>query len=218
MSTSALERYGDSGYGLPARGARRGDDRLAKDTSHGRHRLRHARLGCSNQSASINTSCVWLGFNVCQVSPDDKILNGNPSDAFSDRGLLVNSRASSSPRHTWPPLTVSPRLDACPHDCTAYRRDDGPRRARLPHLTGHPRRGRRHATRLRKDQPCRLSSSVTSGDPFLRQWMRRVPAGRRADAEVERRSPTRRWERAFRLHLRRPLGTTYRQRVPKALL
>ena len=27
------------------------------------------------------------------------------------------------PRHTWPPLTVSPRLDAHPHDCTAYRRE-----------------------------------------------------------------------------------------------
>ena len=38
---------------------------------------------CSSQSASITTSCVWLGFNVCQVSPDDKILNGNPSDLES---------------------------------------------------------------------------------------------------------------------------------------
>ena len=124
MSTSALERYGDSGYGLPARGARRGDDRLAKDTSHGRHRLRHARLGCSSQSASINTSCVWLGFNVCQVSPDDKILNGNPSDAFSDRGLLVNSRASSSPStHVAAPdrLASSRRLPTRLHGISSRR-------------------------------------------------------------------------------------------------
>ena len=137
MSTSTLERYGDSGYGLPARGARRGDDRLAKDTSHGRHRLRHARLGCSNQSASITTSCVWLGFNVCQVSPDDKILNGNPSDlesrppnkgaclnAFSDRGLLVNSRASSSPStHVAAPdrLASSRRLPTRLHGISSRR-------------------------------------------------------------------------------------------------
>ena len=106
MSTSTLERYGDSGMAYPRAALAEGMIGLQRIRVTVDIALDMRVSECSNQSASINTSCVWLGFNVCQVSPDDKILNGNPSDlesideganAFSDRGLLVNSRASSSP-------------------------------------------------------------------------------------------------------------------------